>query len=39
MKGDQVQVEKSEYKDFETRPFKLITTYIKNKIAASGKKQ
>lgn len=35
MKGDQVQIDKSEYVEFETRPFKLITTYIKRQIAAN----
>lgn len=35
MKGDQVQVEKAEYVEFETRPFRVVTTYIKKKIAAS----
>lgn len=32
MKGDQVQIEKSEYIEFETRPFKLVTTFIKKEL-------
>uniref|UniRef100_A0A0M3HX53 PNP_UDP_1 domain-containing protein n=1 Tax=Ascaris lumbricoides TaxID=6252 RepID=A0A0M3HX53_ASCLU len=32
MKGDQVDVEKSLYHDFETRPFKLIKSFIKQQM-------
>ncbi|KHN81572.1 Uridine phosphorylase 1 [Toxocara canis] len=33
MKGDQVDVEKSKYHEFETRPFKLVTAFIKQQLA------
>uniref|UniRef100_A0A915A0I4 Nucleoside phosphorylase domain-containing protein n=1 Tax=Parascaris univalens TaxID=6257 RepID=A0A915A0I4_PARUN len=32
MKGDQIQLDKETYTDYEMRPFKLVTAYIKEKM-------